>query len=169
MLRKLIIGAVLIPAVWFGTAAMHFPPIFQQMFVGYVLLGLTVFLLLDAPESIHPTVEQAAAAAPEVSPGRATITRETSRELVIAASASEDGFLLLADTFYPGWHAQVDGVATPIYRANVSLRGIALPKGQHTVRFRYEPAPFFRGLWISLAALSVLLVWFGAAAVRRHV
>jgi len=49
MIRKLIIAAILLPAVWFGTAAMHFPPIFQKMFVAYVLLGLTVFLLLDAP------------------------------------------------------------------------------------------------------------------------
>ncbi len=49
MIRKLLIAAALIPIVWFGTAAMHFPPIFQKMFVLYVLLGLTVFLLLDAP------------------------------------------------------------------------------------------------------------------------
>jgi cytochrome c553 len=49
MIRKLLIAAVLLPAVWFGTAAMHFPPIFQKMFLAYVLLGLTVFLLLDAP------------------------------------------------------------------------------------------------------------------------
>jgi uncharacterized membrane protein YfhO len=62
----------------------------------------------------------------------------------------------------------VDGVPTPIYRANVSLRGIALPKGRHTVRFWYEPAPFFRGLWISLIALSALILWFGAAAYRAY-
>ena len=49
MIRKLLITAVLLPTVWFGTAAMHFTPIFQKMFVAYVLLGLTVFLLLDAP------------------------------------------------------------------------------------------------------------------------
>ena len=49
MIRKLLFAAVLLPIVWFGTAAMHFPPIFQKMFVLYVLLGLTVFLLLDAP------------------------------------------------------------------------------------------------------------------------
>ena len=49
-----------------------------------------------------------------------------------------------------------------------SLRGIALPRGQHTVRFWYEPAPFFRGLWISLIALSALIVWFGAAAYRAY-
>jgi mono/diheme cytochrome c family protein len=49
MVRKLLITAVLIPVVWFGTAAMHFPRVFQVMFMIYVLLGLSVFLLLDAP------------------------------------------------------------------------------------------------------------------------
>ena len=49
MLLTLIIGGALIPLVWFVTGAMHFPPVFQIMFVIYVLLGLMVFLLLDAP------------------------------------------------------------------------------------------------------------------------
>jgi mono/diheme cytochrome c family protein len=49
MIRKLVIGAVLIPIAWFASAAMHFPPVFQKMFILYILLGLTVFLLLDAP------------------------------------------------------------------------------------------------------------------------
>jgi hypothetical protein len=125
-------------------------------------------LLLDAPDSIHPTVEEAGEAPPEWSAGRATITRENAREVIIEAVASQDGFLLLADTFYPGWHADVDGVRTPIYRANISLRGIALPKGQHTVRFTYEPAPYFRGLQITLVALTALVVWFAFAAYRVY-
>ena len=124
-------------------------------------------VLLDAPDSVHPTVDEAGQGPADVSPGRAAIVRESGRELVVEADARQDGFLLLADTYYPGWHAQVDGVETPIYRANVSLRGIALPKGPHTVRFSYHPEPFFRGLWISLTALSALLLWFGAAACRR--
>jgi mono/diheme cytochrome c family protein len=49
MIRKLFIAALLFPVVWFGTAAMHFPRVFQVMFMLYVLLGLSVFLLLDAP------------------------------------------------------------------------------------------------------------------------
>src|SRR2546427_8003964 len=49
MIRKLIIAAVLIPAVWFGSAVMHFPRVFQVMLMIYILLGLGVFLLLDAP------------------------------------------------------------------------------------------------------------------------
>ncbi len=49
MVRKLLITAVLIPVVWFGSAAMHFPRVFQVMFMLYVLLAMSVFLLLDAP------------------------------------------------------------------------------------------------------------------------
>src|SRR5438552_6756870 len=49
MLLTLIIGGALMPLLWFVTGAMHFPPVFQIMFVIYVLLGLMVFLLLDAP------------------------------------------------------------------------------------------------------------------------
>src|SRR5207245_7681389 len=44
MIRKLIIAAVLIPAVWFGSAVMHFPRVFQVMLMIYILLGLGVFL-----------------------------------------------------------------------------------------------------------------------------
>ena len=48
-MRKLIIGVVLLPITWFASAAMHFPRVFQVMFVLYVILGTVVFLLLDAP------------------------------------------------------------------------------------------------------------------------
>jgi hypothetical protein len=123
-------------------------------------------LLLDAPDSVHPTVADTAGAPADAS-GRATVTHEDAGTLVVEAVTPQDGFLLLADTYYPGWHAQVDGVPTPIYRANISVRGIALPKGQHTVRFTYAALPFYRGLWITLIALCALGVWFGAA-VYRH-
>src|SRR5205823_3561622 len=53
----LLIGCALYYAVlvfnlavtWFASAAMHFPRVFQVMFVLYVILGTVVFLLLDAP------------------------------------------------------------------------------------------------------------------------
>jgi hypothetical protein len=125
-------------------------------------------LLLDAPDSVQPTVDDVDRAAPAASLGRASILQENARELVIDAVAPEDGFLLLADTYYPGWRAEVDGVPTPIFRANISLRGIALPKGPHTVRFAYDPQPFFRGLQITLVALTALFVWLGGAAYRRY-
>ncbi|MEO6235389.1 MAG: hypothetical protein ABIQ52_00215, partial [Vicinamibacterales bacterium] len=125
-------------------------------------------LLLDAPPSVDPRAGQDDTP-PDGAPGHATITREDPREIVIRTTAPEDGFLLLADTYYPGWQAQVDGIPTPIYRANISVRGVALPGGEHTVRFVYEPLPFFRGLRVTLVALGAIFLWLGVAAYRLHV
>lgn len=49
LIRKIVIALVLAVGVWFGSGALHFPPVFQTMFVLYVGLGLLIFLLLDAP------------------------------------------------------------------------------------------------------------------------
>jgi hypothetical protein len=124
-------------------------------------------LLLDAPQAVQAPVVTGSDALP-ADGDRAVIAREGARQLVIDTRSSRDGFLLLADMYYPGWTARVDGVATQIYRANVSTRAIALPKGQHTVEFIYEPSAFFRGLKISLAALAALVLWTGAAVYRLH-
>jgi hypothetical protein len=123
-------------------------------------------LLNDAPDSIHPTVDEIDAADDTPSPaaGRSVITHEDSRQIVIDAEAPANGFLLLADTFYPGWTATVDGVPTPIYRANHAVRGIQLPRGRHDVRFTYESPGYMRGLAITLLSVSLLLVWAGGAA-----
>jgi hypothetical protein len=127
-------------------------------------------LLHEAPDSMHPSVDDATGPPPAPSASRATVTREDSRQLVIEAEAPEDGFLLLADTFYPGWTAQVDGHPTPVYRANLSVRGIQLAKGRHDVRFTFDPPGFTRGLQITLLSVSMLLLWAaGAALADRRV
>jgi hypothetical protein len=124
-------------------------------------------LLHEAPDSLHPGVDEVhdadSNAAATLTPSRAAVTREDSTQVVIEAEAPEDGFLLLADSFYPGWTAQVDGTSTPIYRANISVRGIQLPKGRHEVRFTYDAPGFWRGLQITLLSVSMLFLCAGTA------
>jgi Bacterial membrane protein YfhO len=121
-------------------------------------------LLHDAPDTVRPLAGALGAGAASPAPARAVVTREDSRELVIDADAPEDGFLLLADTYYPGWRVQVDGTPTPLYRANISVRGIPIAKGRHEVRFTYDAPGFVRGLQVTLLAIAALLVWAAVAA-----
>jgi hypothetical protein len=120
-------------------------------------------LLHDVPESARPGFADAIEASTSPATSQPVVTHEDSRQLVIEAEAPEDGFLLLADTFYPGWSSQVDGTPTTVYRANVSVRGIKLPKGRHEVRFTYDAPGFRPGLEITLLAISTLLIWLGGA------
>ena len=121
-------------------------------------------LLHDAPTAMGPTVEEVEGREQLATKGTAAITSEDSSQLAIETEATEDGFLLLADTFYPGWIAELDGTPVSIYRANLSVRAIQLPKGRHIVRFFYRAEAFYRGLRITLVAVSILLLWVCAAA-----
>jgi len=64
---------------------------------------------------------------------------------------------VLTDAYYPGWRALVDGLETPIYRADLLFRAVYLPAGQHRVEFIYDPLSFKLGAAISLAALLGLV------------
>ncbi|NPA27204.1 MAG: YfhO family protein, partial [Chloroflexi bacterium] len=61
------------------------------------------------------------------------------------------GWLLVAQQAYPGWQAQIDGRATPLYRAEYALLALPLTAGEHIVTLTYH-APG----WPLTAALALL-------------
>ena len=87
------------------------------------------------------------------------IVRYDNRVVTIQTSANDQGILVLADSYYPGWKAYVDGVEKPILRANHFFRAVALPDGDHVVEFKYDPMSFKIGAWISgLTIISILAI-----------
>jgi hypothetical protein len=82
----------------------------------------------------------------------------------IAATLNTPGMLVLADVYYPGWHAEVDGEPAEILRVNRMMRGVGLAEGEHTVVFTYQPASFWWGSRISLVAWAAMVVLLGSAA-----
>ncbi len=62
------------------------------------------------------------------------------------------GWLRLADQWYPGWKAIVDGVSQKPLQVDGCLQAIMLMPGKHTVQFVYDPLSFKVGAWGSLLA-----------------
>lgn len=76
----------------------------------------------------------------------------------LEANLSAAGFLVLSDTYYPGWKVYVDDKEGRIYLANYAFRAVYLDKGQHTVRFIYRPLSFKIGLYLSISTLVIALI-----------
>jgi hypothetical protein len=77
----------------------------------------------------------------------------------LQVAAPEGGWVVLHDTWYPGWRAEVDGQPTPIYVADALFRAVWSPAGNHSIVFRYAPGSFIVGAAISLGAWIGLLVF----------
>ncbi|MDX2167739.1 MAG: YfhO family protein [Deltaproteobacteria bacterium] len=92
----------------------------------------------------------------------ARITTYQPNAVELVTGARQAAMLVLSETFYPGWRATLDGAAVPIVRVNGVLRGVALPAGEHRVRFDYRPRALAIGAAVSgttLLALAGLCVW----------
>jgi hypothetical protein len=85
--------------------------------------------------------------------------------VVVDVATDTPGYLVLTDTFYPGWRATVDGapatvgVPADISRADVAFRAVRLEPGAHRVEFRYRPTLVRGGGVVSGATL---LLWLAA-------
>jgi hypothetical protein len=78
-------------------------------------------------------------------------------EVVIKAETSAPRFLVLSDTYYPGWKVYVDARIDKIYRADYILRAVYLAPGRHIVKFIYDPFSFKAGLAITMITIGILL------------
>lgn len=86
-----------------------------------------------------------------------TITHFESNRLVIAATMTRPGLLVLSEVYYPAWKAYVDGQPVPVYLADGALRAVALTTGSHQVEFRYESSYFLAGGILSSLTLLVIV------------
>ena len=55
-------------------------------------------------------------------------------------SAKTDQFAVFSEVYYDkGWNAYIDGKKSPYCKVDYILRGMAVPPGEHTIEFRFEP------------------------------
>jgi uncharacterized membrane protein YfhO len=85
-----------------------------------------------------------------------TISRYEPLRIELQTHSQQPGLLVLSEIDDRGWQAEVDGVQTPIHRADYALRGIVVPAGEHSVRVVCCPASFRYGAWAALTGLIVL-------------
>jgi hypothetical protein len=82
-------------------------------------------------------------------------------ELRLRVKTDHAGFLVISDTYYPGWKVWVNSLEGRVYRANYAMRAVCVPAGKSVVDFSFDPVSFKIGLWTSLACLLVCPLGIG--------
>ncbi len=95
------------------------------------------------------------------SPTTAVIEHYSPQHVKIAATSDHAGYLVLTDTWFPGWIARVDGREAPVERADYAFRAVKLAPGRHDVQFHYRPRSVQWGLALSVLTglVTVVLGW----------
>ena len=109
-----------------------------------------------------PLVEQALElpTQPVVVAGSAVITQFAPERITVAVESAVPGVLVLAEPWFPGWAARVNGEVAPCIPANAWMRAVPVPAGQTQVVLGFRSTYLPWGAALTLGALAVLaLLW----------
>ncbi|CAI2719529.1 YfhO family protein [Nitrospina watsonii] len=115
-------------------------------------------VLLDTPVAFQPSERfDGTVQSIEYSPNHVTVrTRQEG-----------NGFLVLLDSYFPGWSVQVDGKPATLLRANHFFRAVSLKSGKHLLHFKYVPEGLVWGQAVSFLAIVLGLTLVLVTAFRR--
>lgn len=103
--------------------------------------------------------------------GTARVIRRTFTHVAIDVDAVRPCVLVLADAYYPGWHARIDETRAEVFPVYHAFRAIIVPQGKHTVEYSFSPLSFRLGLLlstVSLAASSLVALYVLNASREKH-
>lgn len=86
----------------------------------------------------------------------------------IDVSGRKGSWLFIADAYYPGWRAHIDGTETAIYPADLLGKAVWVPKGKHRVTVSFRSSSFTFGLILSLTSSILGSILLAASPNRAH-
>jgi hypothetical protein len=76
-------------------------------------------------------------------------------------------FAVFSEVYYDkGWNAFIDGKPAPYCKVDYILRGMAIPAGDHTIEFRFEPQSYIMGNRLSIWASIIIYLLLIAEALQ---
>jgi uncharacterized membrane protein YfhO len=72
--------------------------------------------------------------------------------------AAEPSLVVLSQSYFHLWRAEVDGRRVPLLRANVAFQAVQVPAGGHHLRLVYRDPNLWTGAAISLVSLLLCAV-----------
>jgi hypothetical protein len=131
-----------------------------------------VAIVEPLPSGAAPTPDVPAPQPGEVLPEPATVqelVRLGPSSLDVEVTLASAGVLVVAEPWYPGWSARVDGRPAQLLRVDYALRGVTLPPGRHVVEMVLDCPPLRHGATITLLTLvAVAAVTLGRARRRQR-
>jgi hypothetical protein len=107
---------------------------------------------------------------PDPAATRAAVTEWDAGRMRIALTGEDPQptYLVVSESWYPDWHASIDGKDAPVVRADHALLGVVLPPGAREVRLWFESASYARGRLVTVLALLLTAGLLASPLVRAR-
>ena len=79
--------------------------------------------------------------------------------MIYISNNANEGFAVFSEIYYKdGWKATIDGKESQIIKVDYTLRGMQIPKGKHTIEFKFDPEVVKTGSTIALFSFIIMVL-----------
>lgn len=143
-------------------------PAASSSLLGRALRRLRRLTVGQAPFEVPPAWLEPQPPEPGAALDRLAFDDYRPESIVVRTESDRPGFLVLTQSFYPGWQATIDGAPAHIMPADLLFQAVHVPSGRHRVEFSFRPRSLALGAAISLAGVFVCLVGLALAWMGRR-
>lgn len=116
-----------------------------------------------------PAEEKAFVSASHFTNAKILGTQFANDAVAIEAVADAPALVVIAQTYYHNWTAEVDGQPAHLLRANVAFQAVEIPAGRHQIQLAYHDRAFALGAAIALPTWLNCFIGLGLMFIRRQV
>jgi hypothetical protein len=87
---------------------------------------------------------------------RVEVRTQSPERIAMSVDSSALAWLAVADLYYPGWQALVDGTPAAVVRANGLTRAVLVPAGRHEIELTYRPDSYQSGFEATRRCLAII-------------
>jgi hypothetical protein len=92
--------------------------------------------------------------------GTAKIVTDRPGWIEVVTSSASRQLLILSESYHPGWQATEEGRPIKIIRAYGDFQASVVEPGERRIIFRFRPASFLTGAWISSLGVGLAFIVF---------
>ncbi len=113
-------------------------------------------------ESPNPNYQLPVTSNPITGSSNLYYTKYSAGQFAVVAQTPAPAFVVLAEVWYPGWTATVNGVQAQVLRANTAFMAVEVPAGENTIEFQFNSPMVAVGLAITIVTFLIIgLALFG--------
>jgi hypothetical protein len=95
--------------------------------------------------------------------------KESANKKTISVMSDKAGLLFIADSWFPGWVAKVNGKETNILNADYNFMAVEVGSGASMVELEYKPSSFEKGKMVSYISGGIILIILIFSRIKKYV
>lgn len=95
---------------------------------------------------------------PSVGSAEVSTISQSFNRVAFRVVSDQPGWLVIGDSYYPGWQATVNGRKTQLWQGNLAMRVVPIPAGNSDVALDFQPPMLQRGKIATLSTFMLILL-----------